>query len=76
MSITDTNDNEETIINENDYDDDSFYNENEKNGNQNIKINNKNTNFNLNEINLEYLLIIEKLYNELMKDLEINKMEI
>ena len=76
LSITDTNDNEETIINENDYDDDSFYNENEKNGNQNIKINNKNTNFNLNEINLEYLLIIEKLYNELMKDLEINKMEI
>ena len=76
LSITDTNDNEETIINENDYDDDSFYNENEKNGNQNIKINKKNTNFNLNEINLEYLLIIEKLYNELMKDLEINKMEI
>ena len=77
LSITDTNDNEETIINENDYyDDDSLYDEIEKNGNQNIKISNKNTNFNLNEINLEYLLIIEKLFNELMKDLEINKMEI
>ena len=77
LSITDTNDNEETIINENDYyDDDSFYNEIGKNGNQNIKIINKNTGFGLSEINLEYLLISEKLYNELMKDLEINKMEI
>ena len=27
-------------------------------------------------MNLEHLLINEKLYNELMKDLEINKMEI
>ena len=78
LSITDTNDNEETIINENDYDeDDSFYNEYKIKEKQNINsILNKNNNFNLNELNLEYLLIIEKLYNELMKDLEINKMEI
>ena len=78
LSITDTNDNEETIINENDYDeDDSFYNEYKIKEKQNINSNlNKNNNFNLNELNLEYLLIIEKLYNELMKDLEINKMEI
>ena len=32
--------------------------------------------FNINDINLEYLIVIEKLYEELIKDVEINKMEI
>ena len=32
--------------------------------------------FNINDINLEYLIMIEKLYDELIKDIEINKMEI
>ena len=42
LSITDSNDNEETIINENDYyNDESFYNEIETKGNQNIKTNRK-----------------------------------
>ena len=32
--------------------------------------------FNINDINLEFLVMIEKLYNELIKDIEINKMDI
>ena len=31
---------------------------------------------NINDINLEYLIMIEKLYEELIKDIEINKMDI
>ena len=31
---------------------------------------------NIKDINFEYLLMVEKLYNELIKDIEINKMEI
>ena len=38
-------------------------------------INNLNQ-INVNEINLEHLVMIEKLYSELIKDIEINKMEI
>ena len=88
LSITITNDNEDTIINENDYDDNElFYKEidkKEKQNNINNKYNkqnennliNKNINLDINEINFYYLLIIEKLYNELMKDLDINKIEI
>ena len=90
LSFTDSNDNEDTIINDNDYDDceylDNYIEKKEKpdcfnlNNNKNIiykkNIINKKINFNANEINLEYLLLIEKFYNELMKDLEINQMEI
>ena len=82
LSITITNDNEETIINENDYDDNElFYKEiDEKQKQNNINKNNENNlnykNVNINDINLEYLLIIEKLYIELMKDFDINKIEI
>ena len=32
--------------------------------------------FNINDINLEYIIMIEKLYDELIKDIEINKMDI
>ena len=38
--------------------------------------NNLNELFNINDINLEYLIMIEKLYDELIKDMEINKMDI
>ena len=31
---------------------------------------------NINDINLEYLIMVEKLYNDLIKDIEINKMEV
>ena len=33
-------------------------------------------NINITDINLDYLLLVEKLFNELMKDIEINEMEI
>ena len=38
--------------------------------------NNISLNINITDINLDYLLIVEKLFNELMKDIEINEMEI
>ena len=86
LSITITNDNEDTIINENDYDDNElFYKEIDKKEKQyninkkkenNLINKNININVNINEINLDYLLIMEKLYNELIKDLDINKIEI
>ena len=82
LSITITNDNEETIINENDYGDNEFFykeidkKEKQNNINKNNENNLINKSINLNEINLEYLLIIEKLYTELMKDLDINNIEI
>ena len=38
--------------------------------------NNLNEMLNTNDINLEYLIMIEKLYDELIKDIEINKMDI
>ena len=41
----------------------------------NIK-NSLNNILDINEINLDYLIMIVKLYNELIKDIEINKMEI
>ena len=76
LSITDTNDNEETIINENDYEDnESFYNEFE-NTNKQKKIISDNIKLNFSNDNIEYFLIVEKLYNELMKDLEVNEMDI
>ena len=54
----------------------------DKNGNEDEKIDNKNNKnninniININEINLEYLVMFERLYNDLVKDIEINKMEI
>ena len=38
--------------------------------------NNISLNINITDINLDYLLLVEKLFNELMKDIEINEMEI
>ena len=66
------------------YNNDKFINDNNiykkeinkyENFNENNIIN-KSIKFNIIDINLDYLLIIETLYNELMKDLEINKMDI
>jgi len=97
----DTNDNNDTIIND-DIDEESVKNGLEKvnhvnskankdiykkNDNKNIEkeyiitdIDNVNNNISnimdINETNLEYLLMVEKLYTELIKDIEINKMEI
>ena len=97
----DTNDNNDTIIND-DIDDESVKNGLEKlnhvnsKGNKNIHKKNDNKNIekeyiitdidnvtdnisnimDINENNLEYLLMVEKLYTELIKDIEINKMEI
>ena len=80
----DINDGEETLINENDDDesetiyyeseyqkvDNSLYNNNNISNNENMT-----KFFNINDINFEYLLMIEKLFSDLMKDIEINKME-
>ena len=98
LNNIETNDNNNTIIN--DYlEDDSFYNnmDNEedvidfKNIYNSNDISNEKKIFetenmgekndlssilNIKEINLEYIIIIEKLYNELIKDIEINKMEL
>ena len=76
LNITDTNDNEETIINENDFDEnESFYDEFENTKKQ-IKTLSNNMELNFKKINIEYLIIFEKLYNELKKDLEVNEMDI
>jgi Dullard-like phosphatase family protein len=42
----------------------------------NLINNNISLNINITDINLDYLLLVEKLFNELMKDIEINEMEI
>ena len=78
---TDMNDKTETVINDNEDDEsETIYYESEyQKVEQSIYDNNNNNNinklFDLNDINFEYLLIIEKLFNDLMKDIEINKME-
>ena len=78
---TDMNDNTKTVINDNEDDEsETIYYESEyQKVEQSVYDNNNNNNinklFDLNDINFEYLLIIEKLFNELMKDIEINKME-
>ena len=75
------NDKTETVINDNEDDEsETIYYESEyQKVEQSIYDNNNNNNinklFDLNDINFEYLLIIEKLFNDLMKDIEINKME-
>ena len=55
--------------------------ENKNNGNKYIETEIDNQNnlrnvINIHDINLEYLIMAEKLYNDLIKDIEINKMEI
>ena len=78
---TDMNDKTETVINDNEDDEsETIYYESEyQKVEQSVYDNNNNNNinklFDLNDINFEYLLIIEKLFNDLMKDIEINKME-
>ena len=76
---TDMNDKTETVINDNEDDEsETIYYESEyQKVEQSVYDNNNNINklFDLNDINFEYLLIIEKLFNDLMKDIEINKME-
>ena len=77
----DMNDNTKTVINDNEDDEsETIYYESEyQKVEQSVYDNNNNNNinklFDLNDINFEYLLIIEKLFNDLMKDIEINKME-
>ena len=76
----DSNDKEETLINDNDEEEsETIYYESEyqKVDNSIYLNNNNNINIilNLNDINFEYLLMIEKLFSDLMKDIEINKME-
>ena len=79
----DINDGEETLINENDDEEsETIYYESEYQKvdnslyNNNISHNENATKFfNINEINFEYLLMMEKLFSDLMKDIEINKME-
>ena len=77
----DSNDKEETLINDNDDEEsETIYYESEyQKVDNSIFTNNNNDNMNiilnLNDINFEYLLMIEKLFSDLMKDIEINKME-
>jgi len=78
--------NDETVINENDEDEsETIFYESEyqkvDNSISNNNYNNLNPNpnitklFNANDINFEYLLMIEKLFGDLTKDIEVNKME-
>ena len=79
----DMSNNEETVINENDDDEsetiyyESDYNKVDISTYNNNYSNNSNISKFINEkdINFEYLLMIEKLFNDLMKDIEVNKME-
>ena len=77
----DFNEKEETLINDNDDEEsETIYYESEyQKVDNSIFTNNNNNNMNiilnLNDINFEYLLMIEKLFSDLMKDIEINKME-
>jgi hypothetical protein len=77
----DFNEKEETLINDNDDEEsETIYYESEyQKVDNSILTNNNNNNMNiilnLNDINFEYLLMIEKLFSDLMKDIEINKME-
>ena len=98
-NLNSSDNNDYTIINDDDDCDESIYNglegietnvtinkiKNITNDNNNIEqenllteIEGKNNinQINVNEINLEHLVMIEKLYSELIKDIEINKMEI
>jgi Dullard-like phosphatase family protein len=82
----DMSNNDETVINENDEDEsETIFYESEyqkvDNSISNNNYNNLNPNpnitklFNTNDINFEYLLMIEKLFGDLTKDIEVNKME-
>ena len=76
----DFNEKEETLINDNDDEEsETIYYESEYQKVDNSIFTNNNNNMNiilnLNDINFEYLLMIEKLFSDLMKDIEINKME-
>ena len=82
----DMSNNDETVINENDEDEsETIFYESEyqkvDNSISNNNYNNLNPNpnitklFNANDINFEYLLMIEKLFGDLTKDIEVNKME-
>ena len=82
----DMSNNDETVINENDEDEsETIFYESEyqkvDNSISNYNYNNLNPNpnitklFNANDINFEYLLMIEKLFGDLTKDIEVNKME-
>ena len=77
----DMNDKTDSVINENEDDEsetiyyESEYQKVERPTYENKNNNNINKLFDLNDINFDYLLIIEKLFNDLMKDIEINKME-
>ena len=82
----DMSNNDETVINENDEDEsETIFYESEyqkvDNSISNNNYNNLNSNpnitklFNANDINFEYLLMIEKLFGDLTKDIEVNKME-
>ena len=79
----DMSNNEETVINENDDDEsETIYYESDYNKIDFLNYNNSNVNntnmknfINEKEINFEYLLMIEKLFNDFMKDIEVNKME-
>ena len=80
----DMSNNDETVINENDEDEsETIFYESEyqkvDNSISNNNYNNLNPNpnitklFNANDINFEYLLMIEKLFGDLTKDIEVNK---
>ena len=76
----DLNDKEETLINDNDDEEsETIYYESEYQKVDNLINNNCNDDMNillnLNDINFEYLLMIEKLFGDLMKDIEVNKMD-
>ena len=80
----DSNDKEETLINDNDDEEsETIYYESEYqkvynpiyDSNNDKNNNDINILLNLNDINFEYLLMIEKLFGDLMKDIEVNKME-
>ena len=72
LEIIDTN----PTINKSNFINDNSFNEEEYFLTEIDDKNNLSQNINVKDINLEHLVMIEKLYNELIKDIEINKMEI
>jgi len=84
---TDLSNNDETLINENEDDEsETIYYESDyhkvdysifdKNNNNKLLLNKNSMNFfEEKDVNFEYLLMIEKLFNDLLKDIEVNKLE-